>query len=236
MQARGLTAEDMDNSLAALRAALAEQLNDDSGTAALEYIDQATQALDRGTPGKLDSALDAGIPLDRLALQYVQTVVAGNVLAGMQLVIDEVQQGTTISDAYLRVLLPAQHEVGRLWHLNELSVSEEHLVSYTTQRLMATLSSQAQRKPDNGFTAVAGAVSGNVHDIGIRAISYLLEIEGWRTIYLGRFQRGPRAEQGHQCPLTVKGLHFDLRMHRGSDPTITLMKNDVQHGLTKRVS
>lgn len=185
MQARGLTAEDMDNSLAALRAALAEQLKDDSGTAALEYIDKATQTLGRGTPGKLDSALDAGVPLDRLALQYVQTVVAGNALAGMQLVIDEVQHGTSISDAYLRVLLPAQQEVGRLWHLNELSVSEEHLVSYTTQRLMATLSSQAQRKPDNGFTAVAGAVAGNVHDIGIRAISYLLEIEGWRTIYLG---------------------------------------------------
>jgi methanogenic corrinoid protein MtbC1 len=185
MQARGLTTEDMDNGLVAMRAVLAEQLNNDSGTAALEYIDQATQALRRAIPGKLDSALDVGIPLDRLALQYVQTVVAGNVLAGMQLVIDSVQRGTSISDAYLRVLLPAQHEVGRLWHLNELSVSEEHLVSYTTQRLMATLSSQAQRKPDNGFTAVAGAVSGNVHDIGIRAISYLLEIEGWRTIYLG---------------------------------------------------
>jgi methanogenic corrinoid protein MtbC1 len=83
------------------------------------------------------------------------------------------------------VLLPAQHEVGRLWHLNDLSVSEEHLVSYTTQRLMATLSNLARRKPDNGFTAVAGAVAGNVHDIGIRAISYLLEIDGWRTIYLG---------------------------------------------------
>ena len=50
---------------------------------------------------------------------------------------------------------------------------------------MAILASQANRKPDNGFTAVAGSVAGNVHDIGIRAIAYLLEIEGWRTIYLG---------------------------------------------------
>jgi methanogenic corrinoid protein MtbC1 len=103
----------------------------------------------------------------------------------MQLVLDAVKHGISISDAYLRVLLPAQHEVGRLWHLNELSVSEEHLVSYTTQRLMATLSNLAPRSADNGYTAVAGAVAGNVHDIGIRAISYLLEIEGWRTIYLG---------------------------------------------------
>jgi methanogenic corrinoid protein MtbC1 len=185
MKARGLTTDDLDTSMMALRTALAEQLDNDTGAAALECIDQAMQMLDSSSPGKLGPVLDAGVPLDRLALQYVQAVVAGNALPGMQLVLDAVKHGTPVADAYLRVLLPAQQEVGRLWHLNALSVSEEHLVSYTTQRLMAALSSQAQRKPDNGFTAVAGAVAGNVHDIGIRAIAYLLEIEGWRTIYLG---------------------------------------------------
>jgi methanogenic corrinoid protein MtbC1 len=185
MQARGLSSEDLDTSLMALRTALAEQLDNDTGITALECIDQAIQILGHASEGKLGPVLDVGVPLDRLALQYVQAVVAGNVLPGMQLVLDAVKHGTSIADAYLRVLLPAQQEVGRLWHLNALSVSEEHLVSYTTQRLMAALSSQAERKPDNGFTAVAGAVAGNVHDIGIRAIAYLLEIEGWRTIYLG---------------------------------------------------
>jgi methanogenic corrinoid protein MtbC1 len=185
LQARGLTAEDLDKSLVALRLAIATSLDDELPGPALDYIDQATQILAKGIPANMDSALDAGVPLDRLALQYVQTVVAGNVLPGMQLVLDAVEHDTSVKDAYLRVLLPAQREVGRLWHLNELSVSEEHLVSYTTQRLMAELSGMATKQPDNGFTAVAGAVAGNVHDIGIRAISYLLEIEGWRTIYLG---------------------------------------------------
>jgi methanogenic corrinoid protein MtbC1 len=185
MQARGLSSADLDTSLITLRAVVAEQLDNENGAVALEYIDQATQMLAKNSGGKLDSQLDAGVPSDRLALQYVQAVVAGNVLPAMQLVLDAVKHGTSVKDAYLRVLLPAQQEVGRLWHLNALSVSEEHLVSYTTQRVMATLASQAQRKPDNGFTAVAGSVAGNVHDIGIRAIAYLLEIEGWRTIYLG---------------------------------------------------
>jgi methanogenic corrinoid protein MtbC1 len=185
MQARGLSSEDLDSSLASLRAGLAENLQGEALAAAIEYLDLATKALDKATATKLDPILDAGIACDKLALQYVQTVVAGNVIPGVQLILDEVAHGLSISDAYLRVLLPAQHEVGRLWHLNELSVSEEHLVSYTTQRIMAVLANIAPRKPDNGFTAVAGAVAGNVHDIGIRAIAYLLEIEGWRTIYLG---------------------------------------------------
>lgn len=185
MQARGLTPDDLGSSLKSLRAGVEECLDGELREAALEYIDLATRALKKAPSDKLETMLDAGLACDRLALQYVQTVVAGNVLTGMQLVLDEVAHGMPVADAYLKVLLPAQHEVGRLWHLNELSVSEEHLVSYTTQRLMAVLSTRMPRKPDNGFTAIVGTVSGNVHDIGIRAISYLLEFEGWRTIYLG---------------------------------------------------
>ncbi|MEJ2138735.1 MAG: cobalamin-dependent protein [Gammaproteobacteria bacterium] len=185
LQARGLTSEDVDNSLSALRSAIVIHCEDEESKAALDYIDQAAAALAKGVPANMDSLLDPGVPSDRLALQYVQTVVAGNVQPGIQLVLDAVAHGMSIADAYLRVLLAAQSEVGRLWHLNQLSVSEEHLVSYTTQRLMAMLSGVADKKSDNGYTAVAGAVAGNVHDIGIRAISYLLEIEGWRTIYLG---------------------------------------------------
>lgn len=184
MRARGISADDLDSCMDTLRSVIAEHLEDESGTQVLSCIDQAINSL--ATQAKpLEPFLDPGIEFDRLALRYVQTVVAGNVLPGMQLVMDAVAHGVSVADAFIRVLLPAQKEVGRLWHLNELSVSEEHLVSQTTQRLMTALANQAERKPDNGLTAIAGAVAGNIHDIGIRAIAYLLELDGWRTLYLG---------------------------------------------------
>ena len=96
--------------------------------------------------------------------------ITGESSAVQTIVLDAVSRGLPIRDAYLRVLLPAQQEIGRLWHLNQISISEEHLVSYTTQRVMALLSTRMPRKPDNGFTAIAGSVAGNVHDIGIRAV------------------------------------------------------------------
>lgn len=185
LQARGLTSADLDNSLVALRIGIESTLPADSAGAALKFVDEAAAAIDAGATSHLEPFLDAGVPTDKLALQYVQTVAAGNTNAGMQIVIDAVEHNLSVKDAFLRVLLPAQREVGRLWHLNELSVAEEHLISYTTQRLMVTLTNMAQKRPDNGLTAVAGAVAGNIHDIGIRAIAYLLEIEGWRVIYLG---------------------------------------------------
>jgi methanogenic corrinoid protein MtbC1 len=208
LQARHLTSDDLLSSLVSLRTGVEQSLlsdvHDDSLNTALEYIDHAMQALEKSIPESMQPTLDAGFPNDKLALQYIQSVVAGNVIAGMHLVLDAVAHGLPVYDAYLQVLLPAQKEVGRLWHLNELSVSEEHLVSHTTQRVMAVLATRMPRKPDNGFTAIAGAVAGNIHDIGIRAISYLLEFEGWRVIYLGSDM--PRKE----LPATIDTYEADV--------------------------
>lgn len=204
MNARQITADDLRSSLESLRTAVEESLEGDARADALECIGKAEQALEAPVSPKLESQLDAGLPEDRLALHYVQTVLAGNVFPAMDMVLDAVSRGLPIRDAYLRVLLPAQQEIGRLWHLNQISISEEHLVSYTTQRVMALLSTRMPRKPDNGFTAIAGSVAGNVHDIGIRAVSYLFEFEGWRTIYLG--SDIPRQELPH----TIDSFEADL--------------------------
>ncbi len=91
----------------------------------------------------------------------------------------------TVRDLITSVLLPAQYEVGRLWHQDLLTIAEEHLVTSTTLRLLAVLASKQKPKPDNAQTVVCAAVNGNIHDVGIRAIAYLLELEGWRTISLG---------------------------------------------------
>ena len=50
---------------------------------------------------------------------------------------------------------------------------------------MAVLANRAVRSNELGLTAVCASVAGNAHDIGIRAISYLMEFQGWRSIYLG---------------------------------------------------
>ena len=50
---------------------------------------------------------------------------------------------------------------------------------------MAVVASQAPRQPANGRTVVVAAVSGNVHDVGLRALADMYQLAGWRVIFVG---------------------------------------------------
>lgn len=185
MQARDVEPGDLDASLASLRVIIGPYLEGEAEVSAAQCLDAAIAACGRETIEPEKCTLDPGLLPERVALRYIQAVIAGNAIPGMAIVLDAVDDGLSVPEAIFKVLLPAQREVGRLWHVNKISIAEEHMVTMTTQRLMAVLASRAQRAPDRGRTAVAAAVAGNIHDIGIRAIAYLLEFDGWRTIYLG---------------------------------------------------
>jgi methanogenic corrinoid protein MtbC1 len=83
------------------------------------------------------------------------------------------------------VLLPAQKEVGQLWHTGDFSVTEERLVSETTRRLMSLIASRSRPPTVTGPTLLAASVAGNAHDIGLRVATDLFTLAGWRCIYLG---------------------------------------------------
>lgn len=183
--ARERDVDDLRASLAALRDVLAEHLPTDTGADCGAYIDAAIAALDDAGVLLEESELDPSVPHDRIALLYLQQVLEGNVADAIATVRRAAENGLDSRGVYLEVLLPAQREIGRLWHLGDVSVAEEHLVSATTQRSMAVLANTAPAAEPNGKTLVAAAVAGNAHDIGLRAVADLFQLEGWRAIFVG---------------------------------------------------
>lgn len=183
--ARNQQEDDLAISLSALKEVLGEHLPGPAGTEAVAYLDQAIDTLSSARPELEESELDPQQPHDRLALRYLQGVLEGNVAAAINDVLAAAGDGMTPMDVYLKVLMPAQREVGRLWHLGDLTVAEEHLVTHATQRAMAALVQSVPPEAANGKTMLAAAVAGNVHDIGLRAVSDVFQLAGWRTIFLG---------------------------------------------------
>ena len=182
--ARDRDENDLRSSLVCLREVLADALPPQAQPDAIGCLDQAVDALE--TPISPEtSELDPSVATDRLALEYLQTVLDGDPSQAIEKILGAVEDGLSFQDAYVAVLLPAQREIGRMWHADQANAAEEHLVTTTTQRLMGLLSHQATPADGNGRTVIAAAVEGNAHDLGLRATADLFQAAGWRTIFLG---------------------------------------------------
>jgi len=181
---RDVPEEDLRLSLECLREVLDSELPDPARAAVLPALAAAAETLEQ-IPEDEASSIDASSPAGRVALTYLVTALEGDSRGAIEIVVDSLSQGTDLIAIYTDILLPVQKELGRMWHAGELSIAQEHLVTSTTQRLMTVLSFNTPATEPNGLKALVAGVSGDVHDIALRAFSNLLEAQGWHVICLG---------------------------------------------------
>jgi len=93
--------------------------------------------------------------------------------------------GATLGHVYERILMPALAEVGRMWHLQEATIADEHYCTGATQMIMARLRAAVTTRPSRGKRVVATAVGGDLHEVGIRMVADLFDADGWDVEFLG---------------------------------------------------
>ncbi len=125
-------------------------------------------------------------PFRQLVEQYMKTLLAGDRAEAEEIITKAVDAQVSIRDIYLHVFKPGLYEVGRLWQSGKITVAHEHYFSAATQLIMSELYPRIHRyTAKNSGVVVAACVSGELHEIGLRMAVDLLELEGWRTCYLG---------------------------------------------------
>ncbi len=183
-RARGAGEQDLKRALVSLRTALQREMPDDLQPAITPALDLAVSAFDDALAAD-PVALDASKPVDRLALQYLALCLEGKPHEAVELVLAELDRGLAPVVIYTQVLLAAEKEIGQLWHVGDVSIAEEHLVSETTRELMALIVAKHAPPRPRGNSLIAASVAGNAHDIGLRAVADLFRLAGWRCLYLG---------------------------------------------------
>lgn len=152
-------------------------------------------------PAAHDQDGDALVPL---AADYLAALLAGERERALRLVAGAAEQGADVRGLYEDVLASVQREIGRLWQRDEITVATEHYCTAVTQLAVAQLHPYVFATPRNGWRLVATSAQGNLHELGIRIVSDLFELEGWDTYYLG-------ANTPHAAVLdTVAGEGADL--------------------------
>jgi methanogenic corrinoid protein MtbC1 len=154
---------------------------------AVAYVRGAIEELP-SMPDDVVPFLDPRAPLWHVADSYLRALLAGDRREAEQLVTRALDGGASLGDIYRRVFEPSQREVGRLWQLNRINVAQEHFCSAATQQIMTRLYGRlfSEKRPSvRTGRVVAMCVGNELHEIGLRIVTDLLELDGWQTWYLG---------------------------------------------------
>jgi methanogenic corrinoid protein MtbC1 len=184
VRARGASEADLRTALESIKEALDQELPDALKESVEQPFEMALAVFDSDIEPEA-SALDVTTPHGKLALEYLATCLEARSEAATELILDALNQDMKPAEIYAEVLLPAQREIGQLWHVGDVSITEERLVTETTRTVMSLIVHQYAPEAESGKTVLAASVAGNAHDIGLRALAHLFRLAGWRTIFLG---------------------------------------------------
>jgi methanogenic corrinoid protein MtbC1 len=181
---RSIPDQDLCSGLECLGEVLTGELPDSAAATVAPVLAAAMESLQRPLSEE-PSRLDGDTATGRTALQYLVAAIEGDSRGAISGVVEAVDSGLSLDQVYSEVMMAVQWELGRMWHAGELSIAQEHLVTTTTQRLMAVLSFRTTPASSNGRRVVLAGVSGDVHDVALRALADLFESCGWHSICLG---------------------------------------------------
>lgn len=134
----------------------------------------------------LQSQSAAHDPVTPLRERYLAAQLRGDRREALRLLVDDaLLQGMALQDIHLKIIQPAQYEIGRLWQENRISVAQEHLATAISQLALSHLYRHLPRDPSNGKVIMLSCVEGELHEIGARMASDFLEMAGFDVRFLG---------------------------------------------------
>ncbi|MDF1836311.1 MAG: cobalamin-dependent protein [Planctomycetota bacterium] len=180
------------------------------------YLEAARQRLTQAKPSTA-SCLMAEEPFHTLAHDFIGALRKGEEPQATDSILKaHSDEGLSIQEIVDGILSPSLKEMGRLWHLGEATIAEEHFVTQATHKVLTHLLALAERKAWNGKTALLSSVEGDDHSFGVQVVSGYLQIAGWRTVCLGVDTPAAelaRAAHDFRADVILLGATMDVQVH-----------------------
>jgi MerR family transcriptional regulator, light-induced transcriptional regulator len=131
------------------------------------------------------SAIDEHTEHGAIARRYLDALLSADEARAAREVLLAVAYGQKSLDVYEKILTPVLHEAGRLWQRNEITISQEHLITNATERIMAQLCDLTPARPHRELAAVTVALGDAEHGLGARMAADAFSMCGWHASFLG---------------------------------------------------
>jgi methanogenic corrinoid protein MtbC1 len=123
--------------------------------------------------------------LEPVCERYLEAALAGDRRLALALALDALALCPSPVELYERLFTRAQHELGRRWQDNRISVAHEHLASAVTQWVLVHLHARLPVAPGPLGKVVLFAVEGELHQLGLTLVADVLELDGWSVVLVG---------------------------------------------------
>ena len=124
--------------------------------------------------------------VEEVRARYLSAQLAGDRREALRVLLEDgLDGGLDVLTLQHDVVGSAQHEIGRRWMRNEVSIAQEHMASAISQLALAALFERATPAPRLDRKLVLACVEGELHDLPARMAADLLELSGFDVRFLG---------------------------------------------------
>lgn len=184
LRARNVPEDDIQEHVVAIAECLAKELPESVAKYVSRFSQAATAAL-ADTPGHDHGLIEETSPDSTLSRLFLLQLLQRDQEAAAAIALEALHGGLPLVAVYERIVAPAMCEIGRMWHMQEASIADEHFCTSAVRTIVAQLRTAAKAKPADGRRALCCSVGGDMHESGLRMVADLLEMDGWTVEFLG---------------------------------------------------
>jgi methanogenic corrinoid protein MtbC1 len=132
-----------------------------------------------------NTAISPDLDLMGMAVTYANAGISGDEATCEELVDQAFRAKVPLIDLYQDLLGSAMAQIGNWYKLGEITEAQEHMATSITERIMARVSHIVGPSRRIGKKAMLGCAPNSWHVIGLRMISDVLRMRGWKSLFLG---------------------------------------------------
>ena len=117
--------------------------------------------------------------------QYLAGLLAGNRKVCSAIAKAYLDKNNSYIDLYEKVFRPALYEVGKLWEKNRITVADEHMATAITEGILNEYFEEIISSERVSKKAVVACVESELHQVGIKMVADVFEMNGWDSYFLG---------------------------------------------------
>ena len=120
-----------------------------------------------------------------IQVDFLNALISGNYQMCSELIHQFPEKQNSIKEIYENIIRQSLYEIGELWEYNKISVATEHLASAIVESVLNEVFVEIVAKERKNKTVIVSCVENEFHQIGIKMVGDIFELNGWNTHFLG---------------------------------------------------